>query len=252
MTVIDDVIRQKPHLADPLRFYEKTLQFIAAARDIPLSIGPRQTAYGPELLDELFALFSARMELAESTLVPLKRAMELREIDFTRLPLGETPAFSLPYPEDDLAMLLSLLSRPWFLVLHDTCPAGQRTWEEGKCPVCNAQPVVTWIGEDTARHVSCSVCTTSGQTIKTGCPVCLATDASKQKTLFFEGEEGFRIDTCDRCRSYVKTIDVALVNRWSVPVADLASLPLDIIVQDKGYARRAPNPIGMRKITSHG
>ena len=32
-------------------------------------------------------------------------------------------------------------------------------------------------------------------------------------------------------------------------LADLASLPLDIVAQGKGFARTAPNPIGLKKIT---
>jgi formate dehydrogenase maturation protein FdhE len=30
------------------------------------------------------------------------------------------------------------------------------------------------------------------------------------------------------------------------------SLPLDIVVQEKGFERRSPNPVGMRKISTHG
>jgi len=35
-------------------------------------------------------------------------------------------------------------------------------------------------------------------------------------------------------------------------LADLISLPLDIVIQEKGYKRSSPNPIGMVKMSSSG
>ena len=87
---------------------------------------------------------------------------------------------------------------------------------------------------------------------RTGCPVCQTVDSAKQNILVFEREEGFKINTCDLCRSYVKTIDAEIILRLTPDIADLVSLPLDIVVQEKGYARRSPNPVGMRKICTRG
>ncbi len=250
--LIEEIIKKKPHLTDPFRFYEKSLKFIDSMKELSLSVTGVQTAYARESVQDIFTRFSSSLELPEETLSPLKQAMELSEIDFTRLPLREIPAFSLPYPEDDLAMLLYLLSKPYFLALAGGCRLNGRSWQEGKCPVCNGQPAVTWIGEEGRRQSSCSFCNTTGYVNRSGCPVCLTVDNAGQKILVFEKEEGFRIDTCDLCHSYVKTVDAGIVARWSAEIADLMSLPLDIIVQEKGYMRRSPNPIGMRKITTQG
>jgi FdhE protein len=250
--VIEDIIRQKPYLADTLRFYEKTLQFLETMRESPVRTGPHQNAYAPELVGRVFERFSSFIELPEGSLDPLKQAMELGEIDFTRLPLGEVPAFSLPYAEDDLSMLLFLLSKPYFIALRESRSLDDRTWEAGRCPVCMAQPAVSWLGDNGRRRVSCSYCGTTGYVDRSGCPVCQAVDASKQNVLVFEREEGFNINTCDLCRSYVKTLDAGMIVRLTPELADLVSLPLDIVVQEKGYARRSPNPVGIRKISTRG
>lgn len=250
--MIEDIIRQKPHLADPLRFYQKTLKFRESVKGLPLFNPEFPTAYPPESMSRIFDLFSSVLALPEGTLAPLQHAMELREIDFTRLPLGEIPAFSLPYAEDDLAMLLSLLSKPFFLALRDTHPRENLSWEQGRCPVCHAQPAVSWISEDGKRLVSCSFCSTTGHVNRTGCPLCLTIDVKKQSILVTEQEGGVSINTCDLCRSYIKTVDSAVVAQFTSEGADLVSLPLDILVQEKGYARRSPNPIGLRKLTSQG
>ena len=249
---LEDIIRQKPHLAEPLRFYEKTVKFLESIREAPIKTGPHQNAYAPEIIGKIFERFSTFIGLPEGSLDPLKQAMELGEIDFTRLPLGEVPAFSLPYAEDDLSMLLFLVSRPYFVALRESCSRDDRMWEEGRCPVCNAQPTVTWIGDNGRRRVSCSYCGTTGQVNRTGCPVCLTVDSAKQKVLVFEREEGFKINTCDLCRSYVKNVDAGMILRLTPEIADLVSLPLDIVVQEKGYVRRSPNPLGMRKISTRG
>jgi FdhE protein len=247
-----EIIRKKPHLEDPLRFYQKSLRFVESMRHFSLAPDWPQTAYARDLVEDVFERFSSLLELPPETLSPLKRAMELGEIDFTRIPLGEIPAFSLPYPEDDLAILLYLLSKPYFLALGNACRLEGRSWEDGKCPVCSGRPAVTWLGEDGRRQVSCSFCGTGGYVNRAGCPVCGALDNERQKILMFEREEGFRINVCDLCRSYVKTVEGGIIARWSAEIADMMSLPLDIVVQEKGYARRSPNPIGMRKITTRG
>ena len=54
--------------------------------------------------------------------------------------------------------------------------------------------------------------------------------------------------TCDACHTYVKVVDSSLLKAMTPDLADLASLPLDIVAQEKDYVRRAPNPIGMTRI----
>lgn len=250
--IVEEILRERPHLTDPVRFYEKTVQFVASVREFVPAPRPARTAYPAEALAPIFERFSSFIELPAGSLDPLKQAMELGEVDFTRLPLGEVPAFSLPYAEDDLSMLLFLLSRPYFIALRKSRSLEDRTWEEGRCPVCRAQPTVSWIGDNGLRRVYCSYCGTKGYVDRTGCPVCQAVDVSKQNILVFDREEGFKINTCDLCRSYVKTVDAGMILRLTPELADLVSLPLDIVVQEKGYVRRSPNPVGMRKISTRG
>ena len=250
--IIEDIIREKPHLTDPFRFYEKAVKFTESIRNLHLPTLPEMNSYPRESIDRIFEIFSVSFDLSEGNLLPLKRAMELGEIDFKRLPLSETSAFSLPYSEDDLTMLLFLISKPYFLGLQDMCRGGERIWEEGRCPVCNAQPSLSWVGEDGRRQISCSFCAADGYYDRTGCVICQNNDGPKQNVFLFEGEEGFRVNTCDACKSYVKTIEGGLFFRTGADVADLMSLPLDIVVQEKGFQRRSPNPIGMRKLSAHG
>jgi len=58
-------------------------------------------------------------------------------------------------------------------------------------------------------------------------------------------EDGFAARTCNACKAYVKIVDENLLGRMTPDIADLMSLPLDMVVQKHGFKRHAPNPIGM-------
>jgi FdhE protein len=252
LDLVDELIKEKPHLADPLRFYGKAVGFMDAAEELAVTPGPAQTAYPPDIVARIVDIFSRAIELPEGTLAPLKQALELGEIDFTRLPLREVPAFSLPYAEEDLAMILFLVSRPFFLALSKSCNLNGRLWEEGKCPVCNAQPSLSSLRRDGRKELYCSFCGTSGEVLRAQCPVCLNQDSAQLHIFTFTGEEGFSVQTCDACKSYVKNAEPELLSRFGLDLADLMSLPLDMVIQQKGYSRRSPNPLGMINMNVRG
>jgi FdhE protein len=251
-SLIEDIISEKPHLAGPLRFYEKTLRFRETVRALGPLVRPGLHAYPRNFTAAVIVHLTKALELPEGSLSPLLQALELGEIDFTRLPLGDVPAFSLPYAEDDLTMLLFILSRPYFFGLREARPADGGPWNEGRCPLCGARPAITSEEKDGNRQAFCSFCGTTGNQDSAGCPVCGMTEGAIRHFLSFEGGEGVRVHTCNRCRSYVKVLDQDLLVKSTVDLADLVSIPLDILVQQKGYIRRSPNPIGMVRMSTGG
>jgi FdhE protein len=251
MDIITEIIAMKPHLEATLRFYERSMRFANAVRALGMPLGPDLNAYPPEYIGRIIDRFLSVVDLHEGSLSPLKQALELGEIDFMRLPLLEVPAFSLPYSEDDLTMLLFLLSRPYFLGMHDALPRNDRFREEGRCPVCNARPALV---SDSPKGLQqyCSFCSTKGRFDAVGCPVCHNKDKALLKTFLIRKEKGFTVRACDLCKSYVKVVDGGLLSSVTPDLADLISLPLDIMVQEKGYKRPSPNPIGMVKMSASG
>jgi FdhE protein len=252
MTMIDEIIAKKPHLEAPLRFYEKSMRFIEAVQGLGMQSTRDMNAYPPRYAGLIIDRFMSVFDLPEGSLSPLKQALELGEIDFTRLPLGEVPAFSLPYPEDDLIVLLFLLSKPYFSGMNDGTGSGDRDWEEGRCPVCSGRSSLVSVAGGNMRRFHCSFCGAAGHGTSAGCPVCLTSDPAKQGLLMFEGEEGFSVHTCGVCVSYVKIIEEDILSNMTADLADLLSLPLDIVVQEKGFKRPSPNPLGMVRMSGKG
>ncbi len=250
---IEETIKKRPHLKDPLRMYEKVLLYIEKVRRLmPLMTGEagllNMKTYRAETIAPVFTYFLSIFDLPEGSLSPLKAAMEVGDIDFTRLPLREVPAFSLPYPEEELAMLLYLLSKPYFLWLRNSFQMDNLFWDEGKCPVCSAQPALSSMTKEGHRQVFCSFCGTVGYYRHAGCPACLNKDNFKVDVLRSEGEEGFRIDACGDCGAYLKNVDAGKLSTMTPDIVDLISLPQDFAAQGKKYVRLSPNPLGMMRM----
>ncbi len=247
-STIQPFIEQRPHLKEPLEFYGKWQQFHEKVMGILPQRGATTgdaRAYPPDSVVGVIRAFSSVFGLADDRLAPLARSLSAGEIDFMRLPLGETPSLVLPEVDVDPASLLFLLTRPFFLILREACACQGRQWEGGRCPLCSARPALSSVIEGPRRQLHCSWCGTTGTYRFLGCPNCGNEDASRLGTLVPDGEKGFRVATCDACHTCVKVVEERVLAEMTVDLADLVSLPLDIIAQEKGYGRRAPNPIGL-------
>jgi FdhE protein len=255
MTIdIKALIEQRPHLRDPFELYDtwqvfhrKAAELLQLARSEMTPVDSR--AYPRESIGPVFQLFISIFGLSGEELEPLRQAFEDGDIDFMRFPLEETPALpALVLSEEAIAGILFLFSRPYFLALRDTFPQDGRQWEEGRCPLCSARTALASIVEGPKRLLHCSFCGTTGPYRFIGCPNCGTVDTVKLNTIVSEDEPGFRVATCDACRTYVKVIDSSVLKEMTVDLADMTSLPLDIVAQGKGYARMAPNPISLKKM----
>ena len=251
MVNIDEIIERKPHLKDTLGLYEKIVKFVGTVNGLLLlnrernPISVENIDYPPELIDHIFETFSSTFHIPEDNLLPLKEVMKRGQVDLTKLPLNEAPSSSLPYERDELFTILFLIGKPYFQCMRGSSKIDHTFWEEGRCPICNSMPSMASIDRDGRKHFYCSFCEAVGYYRRTGCPSCLNDDLSKMNIITAEGEDGFRIYACEVCGYYYKTIEFGLLDDLNPSLADLISLPLDIVAQGKGYKRHSPNPIGM-------
>jgi FdhE protein len=117
------------------------------------------------------------------------------------------------------------------------------TWLKGHCPVCGSLPSLSLLKEEGGkRYLLCSHCGYQWRIDRLFCPFC---NNREQKSLQYfcgEGEEAYRIDLCDKCRQYIKTVDYRNLEESDPVLEDLATLHLDILASQKGYKRPVPNP----------
>jgi FdhE protein len=115
-------------------------------------------------------------------------------------------------------------------------------WQRGYCPVCGAWPSLTELrGIERERRLRCGCCGADWPLPLLHCAFCDERDHGKLGALQPEGEEQLRrIETCETCHGYLKSAATygALSVRTLV-LLDLTTIPLDLVAQDRGYARPA-------------
>jgi FdhE protein len=117
------------------------------------------------------------------------------------------------------------------------------TWLKGYCPVCGSLPSLSLLKEEGGkRYLLCSYCGYQWRIDRLFCPFCNNKEQESLQYFCGEGEEAYRIDLCEKCHQYIKTIDYRNLEESDPVLEDLATLHLDILASQKGYKRPIPNP----------
>jgi len=122
----------------------------------------------------------------------------------------------------------------------ETQPPGS----DGYCPLCGSPPGLAELrAGDGGRVLLCSLCGHRFEFGRLVCPFCGVDDQSALGTLTVDAEQARWIETCDRCRHYLKTIDGRRLpeGRQPVPlVEEVARMYLDLLAEREGFHRGAP------------
>jgi FdhE protein len=114
------------------------------------------------------------------------------------------------------------------------------------CPCCgstSSASLVTASGQNPgARYLYCSLCSTAWNYSRAVCVAC-----GGSRTLALRGVEGdsglVKAETCDECGTYSKMVYQAKDMQADPYADDLATLGLDVMVGEGGWARHAPHPL---------
>ena len=116
-----------------------------------------------------------------------------------------------------------------------------------RCPHCAALPVAAVLREEghgAKRFLLCALCLQEWECLRIVCPACGEQDFDRLPVYTAEQFSHVRIDACDRCHHYVKTIDLTK-DGLAVPcVDDIASVSLDLWARERGYTRVKTNVLG--------
>jgi formate dehydrogenase accessory protein FdhE len=116
------------------------------------------------------------------------------------------------------------------------------------CPFCSARPVAGVLrgeGDGAKRWMLCSLCATEWPYLRVVCPSCGERDKDKLPVYTAADFDHVRVEACDQCRTYVKSVDLTRNGR-AVPVVDeLATVALNIWAEEHGYAKLESNLLGL-------
>ena len=113
----------------------------------------------------------------------------------------------------------------------------EKKWLKGNCPVCGSEPLIIRLVEETGkRKLFCSMCRTEWLYKRLACPFCENDDHESLRYFFVEDDEARRVDVCDKCKRYIKTIDNRKINKvTNLLVEYLSTLALDIVADKEGF-----------------
>jgi FdhE protein len=121
----------------------------------------------------------------------------------------------------------------------------------GACPFfCKLPPLVSVLREDkqadtVRRTLLCPRCSNEWDFPRVLCPSCREEKPEKLPRYTAQEIPWMRVEACDSCGKYLKSVDLTL--NWDAePVVDeLASTPLDVIAHEHGYTKITPNLAGL-------
>jgi FdhE protein len=120
----------------------------------------------------------------------------------------------------------------------------------GACPFCAIRPAVSVLRDDaeagaTVRSLVCSVCFTERGAARILCPACGEDRPEKLPRLSAEEIPWIRIEACESCGRYLKSIELSREPQ-AEPIADeLGSVVLDAAALDRGWEKIEPNLAGV-------
>ncbi|HWN43534.1 MAG TPA: formate dehydrogenase accessory protein FdhE [Thermoanaerobaculia bacterium] len=131
---------------------------------------------------------------------------------------------------------------------HLAHQAGPAETQTALCPLCSRKPqagVLRPLGDGAKRSLICSLCATEWDYRRIVCPACGEENVDKLPVYVAEELGHVRVEACDTCRHYIKTIDLTKDGR-AVPVVDeLAAIPLSLWASENGYTKLSPNLLGL-------
>jgi FdhE protein len=109
-------------------------------------------------------------------------------------------------------------------------------WLKGYCPICGSSPILSFLDDEGARSLNCSFCWHNWQVKRVYCPFCENSDNKELEYLYNEEERELRIDLCNNCRRYLKSIDTRKLDRLIYPpLEQVITLHLDIKAREEGF-----------------
>jgi formate dehydrogenase maturation protein FdhE len=145
-------------------------------------------------------------------------------------------------------MLAWMFLQPYAEYLADHREPGTLDGTPLTCPLCGGKPIVGVLraeGDGAKKSLICMLCAHEWVFRRIYCPAC--GEEREPQMAFYSAPEiaHARVDVCDTCHTYLKSIDLTKTG-LAVPIVDeLAVIPLDLWAQEHGYIKLQTNLLGI-------
>jgi FdhE protein len=241
-----ELIKRQPALSDLLSFYQQLARFQKSVYEQVASSENHGVAvlvpFFPELVNVVRSAGSSHLKDAADALAQSSRDEQLELLTAVWQHQAESSEVAPEY-----LFFAQALLQPYAecLAINAHIPA------EGTppvCPFCGSRPQVAVLrpeGDGGKRSLVCSICSSEWIFRRLKCPNCGEENKDKLPVFIAEGLDYVRIDACDSCHTYIKSVDMTKDGR-AVPVVDeLATVSLNLWAQEKNYRKFGPNLFGV-------
>jgi FdhE protein len=204
----------------------------------------------PAELPELNPRFGSFLSVPEAhgpkPLAELSRELRGRGADFFSELLQSS--WTSHAPSDAQQFLAQAFLQPYAELLRSRAALRLRSTAYAVCPFCNRKPgfaILRQMGDGGARSMVCSFCATEWEFRRIVCPGCGEENDKKFAVFTADEFDYIRVEGCDSCKTYTKSIDLTKNGRAEPLVDELASAPLDLWAREHGYAKLHANILGL-------
>jgi len=115
------------------------------------------------------------------------------------------------------------------------------------CPLCGGKPAVGVLrseGDGAKKSLICMLCAHEWVFRRIYCPAC--GEEREPQMAYYSAPEiaHVRVDVCDTCHTYLKSIDLTKTGLAVAIVDELATMPLDLWAREHGYQKLQINLLG--------
>lgn len=137
--------------------------------------------------------------------------------------------------------------QPYVELLAAWTPKPPLATTPNLCPLCGARPLLGVLrpeGDGGRRFLFCSFCSYEWDFRRILCPTCGEEQETKLPVYVAEQFPHVRVECCDTCKFYLRTIDLTKDGHAVPLVDDLAAIPLTLWAHEHAYSRLQPNLLG--------
>jgi formate dehydrogenase maturation protein FdhE len=116
-----------------------------------------------------------------------------------------------------------------------------------RCPRCNSLPLLGILrqeGDGAKRYLQCSFCSQEWEFRRIFCAKCGEEREDKLPVYVAELFPHVRVESCETCKHFLRTVDLTKDGNAVPLVDDLAALPLSFWAEEQGYQRIQGNLLG--------
>jgi FdhE protein len=149
------------------------------------------------------------------------------------------------------AFLPRTFLRPYVERLRELGIPPERARPAGCCPFCGGAPLLALRrgggaqGEGAVRSLVCALCGLEWGVPRIRCPLCAEADPARLPIFRAEQYPTLRIEACEGCRRYLKSLEILGRHPEFPEIDELTSLALDLWAEEQGFTRLEPGLAGL-------